>query len=176
MTEEIWKPIKNYEGLYEVSNHGRVRSLDRWRISGRYKCAMLYKGRILKPGKNAVGYLKVDLSKNGKQKTCRVNRLVLAAFVGSSDLEGNHIDGDKENNKLENLEYLTCSENHKHAYRIGLASREGEKHHLAKLNGAIIENIRENRYKLTAKELAACYDVCTATIYNIIRRQSWQCV
>jgi hypothetical protein len=171
--EEIWKPVKNYEGLYDVSNFGRVKSLTKKRLGGRYNCPMLYKERILSPGKNAQGYFKLDLCKNGKKKTCRVNRLVAAAFIGESALECNHIDGNKENNRVSNLEYCSCSENHKHAYKIGLMDRRGEKHHLAKLDNAMIANIRENRYGLTAKELAACFNMCTATIYNVLRCKSW---
>lgn len=79
---EVWKPIKGYEGLYEVSNKGRVRTLDKMRISDRYRILMKYKGKIIRPGKNAQGYLKLDLCKNGTKKTCRVNRLVLATCFG----------------------------------------------------------------------------------------------
>lgn len=174
MKKEKWKPVRGYEGLYEISSEGRVKSLDKMRISGRYKILMKYNERILKPGRNAQGYLKVDLSKNGKSRTFRVNRLVLTAFKGVSDLEGNHIDGDKENNRLENLEYATRSQNQLHAYRTGLQSRKGEKHHLAKLNNAIVKNIRENKYGLTAKEFAACLGVGYKTICNVINKTAWR--
>ena len=161
---EEWKPIKNYEGLYEVSNFGRVKSLERYRISGRYKINMKYKEHILKPGKNGKGYLKLDLCKNGETKTHVVHRLVLSTFLGKSDLEGNHKDGIKENNRLDNLEYMTRSENQIHAYRMGLQSKKGEKHHYAKLNNEIVKNIRENKFNLSLKEFAACYDVSVPAI------------
>lgn len=173
MQKEIWKPIKNYEGLYEVSNFGRVKSLSKKRTGGRYNCLMVYKERILKPGENAQGYLKLDLCKNGTVKTHRVNRLVLAAFAGESFLECNHVDGDKKNNHIENLEYCSCSENHKHAYKIGLMDRRGEKHHLAKINNAIVKNIRANKFRLTVQEFSLLYEISISAVWNIIKRKSW---
>ena len=109
MMNEIWKPVKNYVGLYMVSNLGRVMN-----------CRT---GRILKEQLHERGYLRVTLSKNGKQKMFKVHRLVMIAFVGY--VEGkdqvNHIDGDKSNNRLDNLEWCTQSDNMKHAYDNGLA-------------------------------------------------------
>jgi hypothetical protein len=173
MIEETWKPIKNYEGLYEVSSEGRVKSLAKKRLGGRYKCLMLYKERILKPGKNAQGYLKLDLCKNGKTKTHRINRLVAAAFMGESFLECNHIDGNKENNCVSNLEYCTCSENHKHAYKTGLMDRRGERHHLAKLNNETVKNIRGNKFRLTVQEFSLLYEISISAVWNVIKRKSW---
>ena len=115
--EEIWKDIVGYEGLYVVSNLGRVKSI-------RYK-----NSRILKPHLNERGYLVVGLSKNGKAKIYKVHRLVMISFVGY--LEGkdqvNHIDGNKTNNRLDNLEWCTQSENLRHAYDNGLAKKEKHK-------------------------------------------------
>jgi len=173
MSKEIWKPIKGYEGLYEVSNFGRIKSLAKKRRSGRYKCLMLYKERILKPGENAQGYLKLDLCKKGKIKTHRVNRLVIATFVGESFLECNHKDGNKKNNCVENLEYCTCSENHKHAYKLHLMDRRGEKHHLAKLNEAMVKNIRANVFQLTVQEFSALYKISVSAVWNVIKRKTW---
>lgn len=173
MSKEIWKDIKNYEGLYQISNKGRVKSLLKERISGRYRIVMTYKERILKLGLNSQGYPKICLSKNGKAKTFRVNRLVLAAFKGETSLECNHIDGNKENNRVENLEYCTNSENKKHAYRIGLMNRRGEKHHLAKINNAIVKNIRANKYNLTVQEFSALYQISVAAVRNVINQKSW---
>lgn len=106
MTEEIWKPIEGYEGLYEVSSYGRVRSLDRY-VKGRYGNYRLHKGKILSPAKDTTGYLKVVLSCNGKSKTIKVHRLIAQTFILNPDNlpEVNHKDEDKTNNRVENLEF-----------------------------------------------------------------------
>ena len=104
MTEEIWRPVVGYEGLYEVSSLGRVRSLDRYVKSKSYR---LHKGKILSPAKDTTGYLKVVLSCNGKSKTIKVHRLVAIAFLYNPDNlpEVNHLDEDKTNNRVDNLEF-----------------------------------------------------------------------
>lgn len=102
---ELWKDIEGYEGLYQVSTWGRIRSL--------------YKGRIkiLKPDVNEKGYLKVKLFAEGKGKNFRVNRLVASAFIPNLyDLpQVNHKDGNKQNNSYTNLEWTTDEINKKHA-------------------------------------------------------------
>jgi len=116
--KEEWKTIKDFPD-YEVSDWGRVRSLK------------FGKEKILKPGKDNGGYLRINLCKNGKQYTKKVHRLVLETFnpIENMDkLQANHIDGNKENNYIGNLEWMTCSENHKHAYRIGLMNHKGKNH------------------------------------------------
>lgn len=108
--KEIWKPISGYNGLYEVSNIGRVRSKQHgdW--------------FIMKPYVNDNGYIVYRLSNNGKSKCKRVHRLMMEAFVGN-DLENpivNHKDGNKRNNTLSNLEWSTYAKNNKHARDTGL--------------------------------------------------------
>jgi len=120
MQQEEWKPIKGYEGLYEVSSFGHVRSVDRVRIfkNGRKR---FFPGKIIKPYPcTNTGYLMVGLKGGVKPVCASVHRLVAAAFLGVSELQVNHIDGDKQNNHVENLEYTTQSENMLHAYRLGL--------------------------------------------------------
>lgn len=105
--EEIWKPIKGYENLYLISNYGSVLGIKR--------------NNILKPGKHEKGYLMVVLTKNGISKTYKVHRLVANTFLGEPNgMEVNHIDGDKTNNSVWNLEYCTHSENMAHAKSTGL--------------------------------------------------------
>ena len=94
-----WKSVIGYEDLYEVSSDGRVRSV-------RHKKLKECKQQI-----DHKGYIRVCLYKNGKTKNARVHRLVLEAFVGKSDLQVDHIDGNKKNNNLSNLEYVTPKEN-----------------------------------------------------------------
>ena len=106
MKEEVWKDIQGYEGLYQVSNMGRVKSLERTVWNGRsyYKAPE----RILKAGK-ARGYLRVMLCKDGKGKWYPVHRLVAIAFIPNPDNlpEVNHKDENKQNNCVENLEWCT---------------------------------------------------------------------
>ena len=101
---EQWKPIAGYEGLYEVSNLGRVRSLNYHR-EGRTK--------ILKPGRVGGGYLMVVLCKDGKVRCMKVHRLVASAFLPNPlGLETvNHIDEDKTNNDVSNLEWMSRTDN-----------------------------------------------------------------
>lgn len=98
---EVWRPVKGYEGLYEVSNYGRVKSLDRVRKSSKNAVAVV-KGRILKsaPGKNGNGYPKVVLCKNGERENYYVHRLVMEAFVPNPDNLPciNHKDESRNNN------------------------------------------------------------------------------
>ena len=108
---EIWKDVFGFEGLYQVSNLGKVRSLDRYANSG--IGIRFYKGRLLKPGKDSYGYLKVNLSKDGKKTTFWVHRLVYEAFNGKiqEGMQVNHIDEDKTNNSIDNLNLMTPKEN-----------------------------------------------------------------
>ena len=121
--KEVWKDIKGYEGYYQVSNLGRVRSLDRTvRVCG--GGIRKVKGRLLIPQLSGRGYFAVALWKNNKEKSATVHRLVINSFVPKTEgKEGvNHRDGNKQNNYLENLERCSQSENCSHAYRIGLRS------------------------------------------------------
>ena len=101
---EIWKDIEGYEGLYQVSNEGRVKSLN-YRHTG--------EEQMLKPANNGWGYLQVNLWKNSKHKMYRVHRLVANAFLPNPDKlpQVNHKDECKTNNCVENLEYCTAKYN-----------------------------------------------------------------
>lgn len=112
---EIWKPIEGFEGHYEVSVHGRVRSLNR-QLANR-----VYPGKIIKPSLNTrTGYLAVSLSLKGKHYNHRVHRLVATAFIDAIEgkIHVNHIDGDKLNNNATNLEWVTIYENNRHAIDV----------------------------------------------------------
>ena len=120
--EEIWKDIDGYEGIYQVSNMGQVRSCDRY-VSIRNNHKRLIKGILLRQRKNARhGYCDVKLCLNSIYHTVMVHKLVANAFLNCCDksLEINHIDGNKQNNAVYNLEFVTRKENIHHAIRIGL--------------------------------------------------------
>ena len=125
LMKESWQPVPGYEGLYEVSDQGRVRSLDR-EIQKRGRAGVLMnlrlQGRVLKAQMDGNVRLFVTLSRNGKYKPQRVHTLVAHAFLGPrpEGLQINHIDGDCQNNAASNLEYCTASENMKHAVRLEL--------------------------------------------------------
>lgn len=119
-TEEIWKDIKGYEGLYQISSVGRVKRIDKEIIvktphKGTF--VKIWKGRILKPGKGM--YFMIDLCKNNKVKRKLIHRLVAETFIPNPENKPqvNHIDGNKYNNKVSNLEWVSISENAIHAYR-----------------------------------------------------------
>lgn len=104
--EEIWKDIKGYEGLYQVSNLGRVKSLGNGKSNNS-------KVKILKPCKNKDGYFLITLSKNNKKKSYRINRLVASAFIPNPNnlTQVNHKDEDKTNNRVDNLEWCDSKYN-----------------------------------------------------------------
>lgn len=108
--EEIWKPIVDYEGIYEVSNTGKIRSLDRISCIGRN-----LKGQILNPSIDAQGYFMVRLSKNGKVINGKIHQIVAITFLDHKrngyNLVINHKDFNKLNNNLDNLEIVTQREN-----------------------------------------------------------------
>lgn len=121
---EIWKDIENYEGLYQVSNLGRVRRVDSEVNTGiKNSEKRICKGGMLKQNLKRNGYLSVDLSKEQKVKTISVHRLVAKAFILNDDEnknQVNHINANKQDNRVENLEWVTPQENHNHAKENGL--------------------------------------------------------
>ena len=120
---EIWKDIEGYEGLYQISNMGNVKSLNYNRTG---------KEKILKSGKNKDNYLRVCLYKNGKQKKCLVHRLVAEVFIPR--IEGkefvDHINGIRDDNRIDNLRWCTHQENDNFPLSIKHRSeaQKGEKH------------------------------------------------
>jgi len=109
---EVWKDVEGYEGVYQVSNYGRVR-----RLTFTNNIVNKYRPRLVKPTDNGNGYLLVGLSINGKRKNHYVHRLVASAFIErNKDLNHvNHIDFDKGNNHVDNLEWCTPKQNIRHS-------------------------------------------------------------
>ena len=117
MIKEIWKDIPEYEGLYQISNYGQIKSLTFINKQCKKK-----REKILKSYINNRGYKIIKLTKNKTKKAFFIHRLVAENFIDNLEnkKEVNHIDGNKLNNNVKNLEWCTRSENMHHAYEIGL--------------------------------------------------------
>lgn len=116
---EIWKDIKGFEGCYQVSNTGHIRALDRY-IGYRKGRTRVWKGKEKIPTERNTGYLKVSLFKDGKSVTREVQRIVAETFIPNPENKGqvNHIDGNKHNNNVSNLEWVTPQENTIHSKTV----------------------------------------------------------
>lgn len=141
---EVWKDIKGFEGLYQVSNYGRVKSSARLIIRTTYGKDSSYPvpEKIRAQGLTRGGYLFVPLTKNGKSYGKRVNRLVAQAFLPdySEEKEVHHIDGDITNNAATNLECLSAKEHHdEHANWKGVRGIKGDEVLVFKKIGDVAE-------------------------------------
>ena len=156
--EEIWKVL----GFgYGVSNLGRIKSL---------------KGapRILRPRKNRAGYMRINLCMP-QRATYTIHRLVAETFLPNPDNlpEVNHLDGNRLNNKVDNLEWCTTSENQLHSFKIGLHTpKRGENHPNAKLSSKDIDDIRTSLQ--SPKQLSREYDVTPEHVRAIRRGNRWE--
>jgi hypothetical protein len=177
---ETWLPVVGFEGQYKVSSTGVVSSLDR--LVGRpNKGIMLYKQKQLAiriAGKNNKGYFQAMLSKNGQRKYMSVHRLVAQAFIPNPENKPqvNHINGIKTDNRIENLEWCTQSENMIHAVNTGLqphsfGEKRGKSCKLSELKVIEIKHKISQGVKL--KDIAKEYSVNPVTISNIKTKATW---
>lgn len=160
---EIWKDIPSVKGLYQASNLGRIKSLRR-------KTA-----KILKPTESKVrkkkGYFNVEIL----GKTQNIHKLIAEAFIPNPNNfnQINHIDGDKHNNKAENLEWCTNKENHSKAGKMGLKAR-GERQGLSKLTDADVYTIKLTYPQMSLSQLAKKFNVSKSTIWYIVSGKTWK--
>ena len=143
--QEIWKPIKNYEGLYEVSNLGRVKRLQGYQSKS---------DRIILPLNNGKSYLGVSLCKNSNVKRFYIHRLVLIAFVSNPENKphANHKDGNRINNELSNLEWVSVSENHHHRYKV--------------LKQLGVNHGKSGKLKGMGKKTLCVFNGCSVAVFN----------
>lgn len=172
--KEIWKPVKGFP-FYEVSNLGRVRSIDRKVINGN-GCKIPRKGKVLKQAGNGNGYLRATVYLDGKPKYHSIHRMVALAFIPNPENKYavNHKDCNKENNNVNNLEWVTKSENEIHARKMGVKDTRGENQSNVKLTEIQVLKIRELEGEVKHKILAERFSVSLSTIRNILYRKTWK--
>lgn len=173
-TQEIWKGVIGFEGNYEISNLGRLKGLA---IPKNLKNNYTYikPELILKLYKINSGYFCAKLHKDGNSKTHLIHRIVATAFISNPEnkTDVNHKNGIKDDNRAENLEWCTHSENLIHAHKIGLKKPTvGEKASGSKLTDEQVLHIRNS--KLPRKQLQIMYNIQLNTISNIINRKTWK--
>ncbi len=173
---ETWKPVTGYEALYEVSDLGRIRSMDRI-CQHKNGATSTRRGRILKPALRA-GYPFINLCLDGIHRQVHVHRLVAEAFCPKEPGNEvvNHLDGDKTNNHAANLEWTTHQGNAAHAFASGLnRARHGEESHSSKLTADQVAAIRTSLINgETGVALAEKHGVHVMTISNIRNARSWR--
>ena len=178
MKGEIWKPIIGYEGFFEVSNLGRVKSLKR-EITGKnnilYKC----KERILKQRKSRKSdYRHISLTINCNILCRRIHRLVAHAFLDKIENKNvvNHINGIKHDNRVCNLEFCSDYENVHHAIRTGLTPcNKGESSLTSKLKNEDIFKIREmSKEGVKQRKIANSFNICQQLVSEIVRGKKWK--
>jgi len=175
--EEFWKDIKGYEGFYQLSNFGNIKSVNRCiiRSNGRKQT---FKGIKLSPSMSKIGYYVIALQKKGYIKRHYIHRLLAQTFIQNIDNKPyiNHINGIKSDNRLENLEWCTHFENMLHSRLIGLnmvIGQKGENHSQSKLTNNQVLEIK-NKLKSGARgfELAKEYNVSQSTICGIKNKRT----
>lgn len=167
---ERWADIEGFEGLYQVSDQGRVRSLDRVLSDGRR-----WRGGLLSTKKGGGRHVCIRLCKDGKHHWRGLHRLVLTAFVGPcpEGMEGAHNDGTPANNALDNLRWDTRSGNHADKVVHG-TSAHGERNNLAKLSADDVQQIRRMRAEgALLSEIAQRFHVTNANVSSIINHKTW---
>lgn len=178
--EEVWKPIEGFEGFYVISRDGDIKSVERWIHLKSH--SYIKKEQDIIQSINPSGYKQVKLYNNtGKTKSIVVHRLIAFTFLENPNEYKyiNHIDGNKLNNNLSNLQWCTSSQNNTHAYRTGLKKPEnyaGEACYFAKLTEKEVIAIREE-YKLNKpfqRRLAEKYNTTITNINMIINRNTWK--
>jgi hypothetical protein len=166
---EQWRTIPEFAGWYEASNLGRIRRIK--------PAAGATVGKVICFCRNKVGYINSHLSIQHKVHVRLTHRLVASAFIGPCPpgKEVNHKDGNKSNNNIDNLEYVTSSENHRHAINIGLQrSVNGDRHGMAKLSYEdVLKVIFLLKSGKTQREIANMFGIGQPSVSNINIGKTW---
>ena len=174
---ENWKDIAGFEGFYQVSDKGRIQSLDR-EIHNSWNGWTFIKGKISKQFLNQNGYPYVNLCKEGKVKQETVHRLVAQAFIPNPENKPyiNHIDANIINAEAINLEWSTPSENTQHMLKLGRGGRRGGKHapHSKLTEEQVIEIRKFHKEGVTQYRLAKNYKITNQAVNNILTFKSWK--
>lgn len=173
MITESWRDIPGYEGLYQASNLGNIRSLARKVAT---KCGYrISPGKSIAFNENRRGYRSVNLCSNGMRSKLYVHRLVLLAFVGKPDenMDCCHFDSDPRNNRLENLRWDTRANNHLDKIRAG-TNQFGESNKSSKLKiNDVIEIRRQLSEGKSGVKISHAFGVSDSAIYAIKHRKAW---
>lgn len=179
--EEEWRDVVGYEGMYEISSLGVLRSLNRVvpnHISKTRVGKSNFNGKILKFWLDKYGYEVVSVCRNAKREKTYIHRAVAIAFIPNPNNYPfvNHLDGNKRNNNVYNLEWCTAIMNVRHAYSSGLMdSNKGERNFHSVLKDIDIPIIRElNDYGISPYEISNRYGCSPATIYDVIKKRTWK--
>lgn len=165
---EQWRVIPGSGGLYSVSTEGRIRS------------HFNRQSRVLACCPDTKGYLQFAMSlPGGRRVRMKVHRAVALTFLGTrpQGTQINHISGDKNDNSVRNLEYVSCRENVRHAWAMGLRSPEqvqGERHGRSRLTADKVREIRASHGKATVTELADRFGVTPQNIDCVLKRRTWK--
>lgn len=185
MAHLSWRPVPDFEGMYAVSSCGRVRSLAREVIQrGPHKVTRyIVQSRVMRSCVTSTGYRMVSLSRAGKVKMFYVHRLVAMAFIPNPENKPqvNHIDGDRQNNLVENLEWVDARGNYLHAVSLWGPRKSpnpsrGESHYRAKLTWPQVRAIRKMAAsgKYTKTKIAAKFGITDANVYSIVVYKTWK--
>lgn len=176
---EIWMPCPEYENVYEISNLGRLKSKAVYiQNEGNFDGGYIKHIKVKNQTINRDGYMTSKLCYLGKCRRLTIHRLVAKAFIPNPDncTQVNHIDGNKMNNNIKNLEWVTAARNVQHAWETGLMTNEhmlGSKHHNAKVTEKDVKDIRANK-ALTRKELCLKYNLSASTLADILNKKTWK--
>ena len=172
--QEHWKQITGTDGAYEVSDLGRIRSLDR-KVGHRWGGVAVKRGKVLKPRKDGGGYSFVSLCEHGKSINAKVHRIVALHFLPvSPHPEINHKDFDKENNAATNLEWTTRKGNQEHASNGGKFTASSNPLRAKKLTLELAGNIRAAREEgATYAAIAARFGISAPTALKVVRGEIW---
>jgi len=177
MKDEIWKDVPGYVGYYEVSNFGKVRSVDRY-VNNHKGERALRKGKVLTDTLDDKGYVRYTFRMGKSKKMKRGHRLVAEAFIPNPNQYTiiNHKDGNKANNHISNLEWCTHRQNSQHAESMGLVNHvKGSKHHKATTTEDDVRKMRRLYAKgnHTQKQIAEIFSINPNTIKHILAGRTW---